>query len=85
MKLHISSINDVGVFYLENTYVPPTKPLTMEKIKEEKDHIIMMIDITSSLNYFEFDKFKDCPTTFDMWEKMKKVFGGDRNVQRAKE
>ena len=42
----------------------------------------MMIDITSYLNYSKFDEVKDCPTAFDMWEKLKKVFGGDKNVQR---
>ena len=80
MKLHISSINDVGIFYLEKKYMPQPKPMTMEKIKEAKDHNIMMIDIASSLNYSEFDEVKNCPSAFDMWEKLKKVFGGDKNV-----
>ena len=44
----------------------------------------MMIDIASSLNYSEFDEVKDCPTTFEMWEKLQKFYGGDKNVQRAK-
>ena len=51
MKPHVSSIGDIGMFYLENKYVPPPKPITVEQMKEAKDHNIMMIDIASSLNY----------------------------------
>ena len=84
MKLHLSSINDIGLFYLENRYVPPPKPMNMKKMKKEKDHNIMMIDIASSLNYSKFDDVKDFPTTFDMWEKQQRFYGGDKNVQIAK-
>ena len=44
-----------------------------------------MIDIASALNYAEFNEVKDCKTTFEMWKKLKDIYGGDENVRRAKE
>ena len=44
----------------------------------------MMIDISFALNYVEFDKVKNCNTTYDMWIKLKDIYGGDDNVKRAK-
>lgn len=43
-----------------------------------------MIDIASSLNYSKFNEVKDCPIAYELWGKIKKVYGGDKNVQRAK-
>src|SRR5271154_688374 len=44
----------------------------------------MMIDIASALSYDEFDDVKDCKTAFEMWNKLKDIYGGDGNVRRAK-
>ena len=44
----------------------------------------MMIDIESALSYEEFDDIKDCKSTFDMWNKLEEIYGGDDNVRRAK-
>ena len=44
----------------------------------------MMIDIASSLSYEEFDEVKDYKTSFEMWNKLKDIYGGDDNVRRAK-
>ena len=44
----------------------------------------MMIDSASALNYAKFDEIKDCKTNFDMWNKLKEIYGGDDNVRRAK-
>ena len=44
----------------------------------------MMIDIASTLSYAKFDEIKDCKTTFDMWNKLKDIYGGDENVRRVK-
>ena len=43
-----------------------------------------MIDIASALGYEEFDDIKDMKSAFDMWEKLKEIYGGDDNVRRAK-
>ena len=58
--------------------------MIVEKIKEAYDHNIIMIDISSSLYYSKFGEVKYCPIEFDMWEKLKKIFGGEKNVQRDK-
>ena len=44
----------------------------------------MMIDIASTLSYEGFYEIKDCTTTHQMWNKLKKIYGGDDNVKRAK-
>ena len=44
----------------------------------------MMIDIAFTLSYEEFDEVKDCKIAFYMWNKLKKIYGGDDNVKRAK-
>ena len=45
----------------------------------------MMIDIASALNYIKFDEVKNCTTTYDMWIKLKEIYGGDDNIRRAKD
>ena len=44
----------------------------------------MMIDIASALSYVEFDEVKDYKTAFEMWKKLKDIYGRDENVKRAK-
>ena len=44
----------------------------------------MMIDIVSTLSYEEFDEIQDYKNTFEMWIKLKEIYGGDDNVKRAK-
>ena len=44
-----------------------------------------MTDIASTLSYAKFDEVKDCKTNFDMWNKLKEIYGGYKNVRRAKE
>lgn len=62
----------------------PSGTLTINDIDEKKTHNIMMIDIASSLSYEKFDDVKDCKTTFEMWNKLKDIYGGHDNVRRAK-
>ena len=44
----------------------------------------MVIDIASTLSYEEFNEVKHYKTAFDMWNKLKDIYGGDENVRRAK-
>ena len=85
MKLHLETIRGTCLKYLENKYVAPVGPLTVDQIVEKKNHNIMMIDNTSTLNYVEFDEVKDCPTAHKMWINLKHIHRGDANVRRAKE
>ena len=43
-----------------------------------------MIDISSILNYAKFDEVKSWTIAYDMWIKLKSIYGGDDNVRRAK-
>ena len=43
-----------------------------------------MIDIASALNYVEFDEVKSFTIAYDMWIKLKAIYGGYDNVTRAK-
>ena len=83
--MHLTTISDSGLKYLDNEYKTPTRILFVEDIAEKKNHNIMMIGIVSSLNYAEFNEVKDCPTAFHMWKKLKKIYGGDENLKRDKE
>ena len=85
LKLHLVTINDLGLKYLNTQYKASTRTLTMEEITEKKNHNIMMIDIASTLNYIEFDEVKGCTTTHEMWTKLKDIYGGDDNVITPKE
>ena len=85
MKLHLGTIGDTSLHFLLNHYVAPPNPLAMDQMVDMKNHYIMMIHIASSLNYFKFGEVNDFPTTYDIWNKLEKVYGGDDNVKRAKE
>ena len=84
MKLHLATIGDTGLKYLDAKYVEPSGTLSVNDIAEKKTHNNMMIDIASALSYEEFDDIKDCQTAFDMWNKLVEIYGGDDNVKRAK-
>ena len=84
MRLHLAIISDSSCKYLDAKYKTPTRTLSVEDIAKKKNHNIKMIDITSSLNYVEFDEVKYCKTIFDMWNKLKEIYGGDENIRRAK-
>ena len=84
MRLHLASIGDTGLKYLDAEYVEPTGTLSANDIAEKKTHNNMMIDIASALSYEEFDEIKDCKSANAMWKKLKEIYGGDDNVRRAK-
>ena len=84
MRLHMASIGDSRCKYFDEEYIDPTGTLSVGEIAKKKNHNTMMINIASALSYEEFDKIKDCTTTYAMWNKLKKIYGGDENVKRAK-
>ena len=59
MRLHLASIGDIGLKYLDAKYEAPTDTLFVNDIAEKKTHNTMMIDIASALSYEEFDEIKD--------------------------
>ena len=84
MRLHLATISDSGCKYLDAKYKTPIDTLSFEDLAKKKNHSIMMIDIASALSYEEFDEIKDCKSAFDMWNKLKDIYGGDANVRKAK-
>ena len=84
MRLHLASIGDLGCKYLDEEYTNPTGTLSVGDSAEKKNHTTMMIDIASALSYEEFDKIKDCKNTYEMWNKLQEIYGGDDNVRREK-
>ena len=55
MKLHLETIGDKFLKLLDNKYVAPLDSLIMDQMVQKKSHNTMMIEISSTLNYFEFD------------------------------
>ena len=84
MRLHLATISDSRCKYLDVEYKTPIGTLYVEDLAKKNNHNIMMIDISSALNYEEFDDVKDCKIAFKMWKKLKDTYGGDDNVRRAK-
>ena len=84
MRLHLATIRDLGCKYLDAEYKNPIGTLSIEDRTKKKNHNIMMISIASALSYEEFNEVKDCKTAFEMWNKLKDIYGGDDNVRRAK-
>ena len=84
MRLHLATISDSGCKYLDEKYKTPTGTLSAGDLAEKKNHNIMIIDITSSLSYAEFDEVKDYKIAHKMWIKLKDIYGRDENVRRDK-
>ena len=43
-----------------------------------------MLEIASALSYAKFDDIKGLYIAKKMWDALKTIYGGDKNVQRAK-
>ena len=84
MRLHLATVGDTWLKYLDEKYEEPSGTLSINDIVEKKTHNNMMIDIAYALSYKEFDDIKDCKSAFDMWKKLEEIYGGDDNVRRAK-
>ena len=83
MKLHLGGIGDYVQDCITTEHVDPATP-TADDMRKKKEHNQAMLEIASSLNYVEFDDIKDCETTKSMWDSLHTIYGGDKNVQRAK-
>ena len=82
MKLHLRTIGDIGLKFLDNLYVSPPDP---NQMVDKRNQNTIMIGIAFALYYVKFDEVKDYPTTHEMWNKLQKIYGGYDNVRRAKE
>ena len=84
MKLHLGSIGDYAQASIKVDHVDPTGPITKEDLSRKKEHNQEMLEIVSALSYAEFDDIKGCKTTYKLWEILQTIYGGDKNVERAK-
>ena len=84
IKLHLGSIGDHAQTTITMKHVDPNGVPTIEDMKKKKEHNQEMLEIASVLSYVEFDAIKGCTSTFQMWEALSNIYGGDQNVQREK-
>ena len=83
MKLHLGGIGDHAQECITIEHVDPTTP-TANDMRKKKEHNQTMLEISSALSYAEFDDIKGLDSAKKMWDALKKIYGGDKNVQRAK-
>ena len=65
-------------------HVDPTRVPTAEDMKKKKEHNQATLEIASALSYVKFDDIKGHGTTKKIWDALHTIYGGDKNVQRAK-
>ena len=83
MKLHLGGLGDHVQITITIEHVDPTRALTIEDLKKN-EHNKEKLEIAPSLSYFEFDDIKSCDTTKKMWDTLQTIYGGHKNVLRAK-
>lgn len=58
--------------------------MSSDELKEKETHTTSMVALASTLSYSEYKDVEDLETSYEMWEKLKVVCGGDMHVLRAK-
>ena len=84
MKLQLGSIGDHAQTKITVEHVDPIGVPTTEDMKKKKAHNQAMLEIASALSYAKFDDIKGFKSTFQMWEALLNIYGGDENSQREK-
>ena len=81
MKLHLGGIGDTQDC-ITSEHVEPTTPTT-DDLRKRKEHNQTMMEIASTLSYAEFDDIKGLDSAKKMWDTLKTIYGGDKNVLQA--
>ena len=84
MKLHLGSIGDHAWITITTEHVDLAGVPTTKDMKKNKEHNQTMLEIGSALSYDEFDDIKGCTFSYQMWEALSNIYGGDQNFQRGK-
>ena len=85
MTLHISSISDSAINFVDNKYVKVTTThLIIDQLKQKHEQNQAILEIALALSYVYFDDLKDFDSVDKMWDKLKTIYGDDDNVLRAK-
>lgn len=77
MKLHLESIGDYTKTSIGVEHLDPARPLSTDDLNKRKKHNQVMLEIASTLSYFEFDDIKGCDTAFKMWRVLIDIYGRD--------
>ena len=85
MKLYISRIGDTAWSSVEHPYVDLVGTLTPKQLEARKQHNQAMLEIASALSYYKYEDVKGCGNAKLMWDKLATIYGGDKNVNRAKD
>ena len=84
MKLHLGGLGDHAKSTIITEHVNTTRALTNDDMKKKKEHNYVMLEIAFALSYAEFDDIKGLNSAKKMWDALKTIYRGDKNVQRAK-
>ena len=82
--MNLGGIVDHAQSAITIEHVDPTRVPTTKDMIKKKEHNQAMLEISSALSYAIFDDIKDCDTVKKMWDALYTIYGGDKNVQRAK-
>ena len=82
MKLHLRGIHEYVKECIKIEHVDPATPTTND-MRKKKEHNQAMLKIASALSYAEFDDIKGFNSAKKMWDSLKTIYGGDKNVQRT--
>lgn len=84
MNLHLGGIRDYAQSCILVEHFDPVGTLTIDDMRKKKEHNQAMLEIASALSYAEFDDIKGLDSAKKMWDALDNIYGGDKNVQRAK-
>ena len=84
MRLHLEGLEDYAQSTITTEHVQVVGALTVEQLKQKKEHNQEMLETSYSLGYSEFDDIKGCDFAKKMQDSLQKIYGGDKNVLRAK-
>ena len=83
MNLHLGGIGDYAQEHIKIEHVDPTN-LTTDDMRRKKEHNQEMLEIAFALSYAEIDDIKGLGSAKKMWDALKTIYGGEKNVKRAK-
>ena len=83
MKPHLGGIGDYAQDCITTKHVEPAAPIA-DDLRKRKEHNQAMLEIASSLSCAEFDDIKGLDSAKKMWDALKEIYGGDKNVKRTK-
>ena len=84
MNLHPGGLGNNAQSTIITKHIDPTGALTIDDLKKKKEHNKAMLEIASIVSYIEFDDIKSLYSAKKMWDDIHTIYGGDKNVLRAK-